>query len=295
MSNYNDIIKNAHNLGILLDGCGKDERYYTFGSYIDLCGASPKELMPKCCCCDNDSGDTGLIDNLITINVLYDNTWKIEIYSEKPVSSNILITILYEYIISDEITDSKEETFTIKAGSSNNVFELNISENTKKVNVKTLDISPNSDSDYNYIIVYNPEYKIFYGVVKVDQTSNIDENIIKTFNSLSCKDTNDISFEIPAIGIKGIDDMEDENEVNEILKENAYDLVIAYDTNIENYEIIDLFGEDDNKFLYTKSIKIDNIEYSILIRHDPDTQRNVYDTNTGPVPFAPINYSFNIK
>lgn len=295
MSNFNDIIKNAHDLGILLDGCGKDERYYTFGSYVDLCGASPEELMPKCCCCNNTSGDTGLTDNYINISTLYDNGWKIEMNSEKPVTSNILITISYEYVNSDGVTTPKEEIFAIKANSSNNIFNLTVPDDTQKVDIKYMEVSPSDDNNYNYIVIYNPEYKLYYGVTPITQTNNIDEATLKTFDSLICKDSNDISFNIPAIGIEGIDDMEDEEEVNNILRQNAYDLIIAYNANIENYEIIDLFGENDNKFIFLKYLNIDNEKYSILYRNDPDTQRNVYDTNTGPTPFAPINYSFNIK
>lgn len=295
MSNFNDIIKNAYELGILLDGCGTDERYYTFGSYVDLCGASPKELMPKCCCCDNTSGDTGLADNYIGISVLYDNEWKIKINSEAPIASNLSLSILYNYTNSEQTVLSKEEIFSIKANSTNNIFNLNVSNDTQKIDIKRMDVSPANDNKYNYILIYISEYKLYYGTFPVNQASNIDENVIKTFNSTICKDTNDISFNIPAIGIKGIDDIEDEEEVKKILRDNAYDLIIVYDSDIKSYEIIDLFGENDDKFIYLKDINIDKVNYSILVRNDPDTQRNVYDTNTGPTPFVPINYSFNVK
>lgn len=34
---FYDIEKNANENGILIDGCGTNVRYYTFGAFIDLC------------------------------------------------------------------------------------------------------------------------------------------------------------------------------------------------------------------------------------------------------------------
>lgn len=298
MGNFNEIRKNAYEMGILLDGCGTDERYYNFGYFVDLCGAEPKELMPKCCCCDNDSGGTGeLINNMISLDIINDgNAWTIHIESENPVASNIIVTIDYSYTTDDGIAESKNEAFTLPNNSSNVNGFLTVPSNTNKIEINSIKLSPYQDNTYNYIINYSTEYKLYYGTMPIGKTMSISSNDIKNMQSIILSDDNvDISFNIPAIGIEGIDDIEDEEEVENILKENAYDLIIAYDARINNYEIIDLFGDNDEKFVYNKDLSIDNKNYKVIVRSDPDTQRNVYDTNSGPIPFAPITYSFNIK
>lgn len=41
---FYDIEKRAEEKGILLDGCGTDVRYYTFGVYVDLCDLEYHEI-----------------------------------------------------------------------------------------------------------------------------------------------------------------------------------------------------------------------------------------------------------
>ena len=292
-------LKNPQNdtyLNILNDECYYDKRYYNFGSYLNLCGSTPQELMPKCCCC-NDSGGTELIDNYISVDLANkDDKWELIVASDSPLASDILITVTYNYTI-DDVTSSKDEIFSLKSSSSSTILNLNIPNNTSEVTITNIKLTPSSDDVFNYIIIEKSNYKLYYGVSPIKETNNITSTEIEAMDSLSVNDgsENDLSFIIPAIGIEGIDDIEDENEVNEILRDNAYDLVIAYDSKIKDYEIIDLFGNNDDKFTVLKNITINNIDYTIIVRSDPDTQRNVYDTNTGPIPFAPITYSFNLK
>lgn len=40
---FYDIEKNANENGILIDGCGTNVRYYTFGAFIDLCDLDYRE------------------------------------------------------------------------------------------------------------------------------------------------------------------------------------------------------------------------------------------------------------
>lgn len=40
---FNEIEQIAEEKGILLDGCGTDVRYYTFGVFVDLCDLDYKE------------------------------------------------------------------------------------------------------------------------------------------------------------------------------------------------------------------------------------------------------------
>lgn len=46
--NFNDIVKSAYEQGILLDGCGLDERYYTFGAFTDYGGMDIHTLRCMC-------------------------------------------------------------------------------------------------------------------------------------------------------------------------------------------------------------------------------------------------------
>lgn len=297
MSNFNNIRKNAYEMGILLDGCGTDERYYTFGAYVDLCGATPEELMPKCC--DGSStGDTGTTTtNIISTSIAKNgNTWQATVTSQKTVASDIQVSVKYTYTTDKEESKSITEILLLENNTSTGIYSLNVPDNTIEVIIDNITLSPTSDDDYKYVTETTNTYKLFYGVFPIKSTSAITASDIENMNSIiTKKGENKISFNIPAIGIEGLNDMEDEEEVNKILKENAYDLIIAYDAKIKNYDIIDLFGEIDKKFIFNKKMTINKTEYSLIVRSDPDTQRNVYDTAVGPTPFAPIEYSFNIK
>lgn len=61
MANFLDIMCEAYEKGILLDGSGNAERYYTFGAFVNLSGSKPEDFIynPDMCKCtipsDKDS------------------------------------------------------------------------------------------------------------------------------------------------------------------------------------------------------------------------------------------------
>lgn len=45
MSDFKETVKESIEKGIILDSCGKIERFYDYGRYIDLCGLDPKDIV----------------------------------------------------------------------------------------------------------------------------------------------------------------------------------------------------------------------------------------------------------
>lgn len=45
MSDFKKNIKESIEKGIILDTCGKIERFYDYGRYVDLCGLDPKDIV----------------------------------------------------------------------------------------------------------------------------------------------------------------------------------------------------------------------------------------------------------
>lgn len=45
MSDFKELVKESIENGIILDTCGKTERFYDYGRYIDLCGLDPKDIV----------------------------------------------------------------------------------------------------------------------------------------------------------------------------------------------------------------------------------------------------------
>ena len=111
---WNEIVKEAYNNGILLDGCGLDSRYYWNGNYQDFCGF---DVLKERCQCGYDTewpkenggtGDTGST-SAITYD-LYAGEVDYSAYttSEKIVSS--AVTTLNK--ITEKETDLKNGSVT---------------------------------------------------------------------------------------------------------------------------------------------------------------------------------------
>ena len=57
MSDYRDILGTAFVSGFTPDVCGTSERYYTWGSFIDLCGMSVEDYMKEASCGGGGKGE----------------------------------------------------------------------------------------------------------------------------------------------------------------------------------------------------------------------------------------------
>ena len=69
MSNYLDVIRTAIVSGFTLDSCGTDERGYTYGSFIDLCGLPIEEAIPQDGDWDGGGGSSKKKKNTITLSM----------------------------------------------------------------------------------------------------------------------------------------------------------------------------------------------------------------------------------
>lgn len=294
MGNFNEIIKNANELGILLDGCGTDERYYNFGAYIDLCGASPEELMPKCC--GDNTSDNKKASNLITSKLMQTpNGWEIVITAQEIVTSSIELELTYTYT-SDNEEKRNVETFLLEDNTLNGTYYLSIPENSTNIKIIKAEIYPTSDQNYKYELSTLSDPILYYGVFLHKDISNMLPKDIENMSSIIVKDgENDIEFTIPPIGVEGFNDIENEDDISNIINENTYDLVIACDVAINSYNITDVLGEIDNNFISKGTVHIENHEYTLLIRTDPNSQTNIYDSLIEDGSALTINYSFNVK
>ena len=65
MSDYRDVIRTAIEQGFYPDSCGEEERHYTWGAYVDLCGMDPADaVIPYD---DEEGGGSGKKKNTITV------------------------------------------------------------------------------------------------------------------------------------------------------------------------------------------------------------------------------------
>lgn len=139
---WDEIVKNAYEKGILLDGCGLDERYYWSGKYEDYCGFDI--LNAKCQCgyskdWVNPSGNTG--SGSTTIVAYYG----MENYSDKPTIDDINEEDVGKLMKFDD----NECSFTIEAtpivGLNTTLTDEEV-DAAKKANAKTLLMAISKDS-----------------------------------------------------------------------------------------------------------------------------------------------------
>lgn len=300
MGNFNEIIKKAKYEGFLLDGCGTDERYYTFGAFIDLCGATPEELMPKCCGeSSSSSSDDKKAINLIDTNISKNASgWQLAISSQNPITSDLQLTVTYIYNVNGERKEGSE-VFLLPDNSKDSVYYLTLDDNATDVEIIERILEPTSDYSYEYKINKNETDidKLYYGIVqskKIDTISYVD--ILKMDSLILQNGDNDICFTILPTPIDNLNNLS-EIEVAEKIKDNSYDLLIAMPSKITDFQIIDSIGENDQEFKLFKNILINDIQYSLFKRSDTNTQVNIYDPselNDESSSDISIYYSINI-
>lgn len=108
MSDYRDIVKTAIEKGFYLDSCGSEERYYTWGSWIDLCGMSIEEAMSGL---DNgEGGGSGSKKkNTVTFSMKQDSSGEYSLYVTAAYAPNSDVTVSFT-------VDNEPKTVVIPAG-----------------------------------------------------------------------------------------------------------------------------------------------------------------------------------
>lgn len=300
MGNYYTFLKNAYEMGINIGDCGY-ETFYDFGCNIDLCGSTPQELMPKPCQCCGGSGSTGstITKNIISTDITKsseNNKWELIVSAEKETTSDINITIDYSYVMPEEGSITDSETFKLSQPFSNARFILNIPEEAEEVSLIKATLDTDKDGNFEYIPSVSTSHIIYYGVYPSSEIESLTSDEIKAFKNVKLISGDaELVYDIPVISVPGINDMEDENKVNTILINNAYDLIVAYDNNVIEPSIIDSLNEVDNEFKEYKYVDINDLTYKVMVRNDVNSQRNVYDSNYELPVIEPIKYKIKIK
>lgn len=93
MGDYRDVVRTAIELGFYLDSCGTDERHYTWGSWVDLCGMSVEDAIIP------DEGDSGGGDSTKTKNTITflmqkgaDGEYALVLNAEKAPNADVVVS-----------------------------------------------------------------------------------------------------------------------------------------------------------------------------------------------------------
>lgn len=151
MSTYKDVVKKAIEEGWYLDSCGSDERYYSWGSFMDLCGMSVEDAMIP-----DSGGGEGDDKTKNTVNVTMqkgnDGEYSIHLVPTKAPEADVIVSMT---------VDGVSQVITIPAGVTN--FDTGIKgENPAKPYASVSNITLSSeDETYKYSAKNNVQTGIF--------------------------------------------------------------------------------------------------------------------------------------
>lgn len=303
MGNFNDVRKSAKAKGILLDGCGSDERFYSWGLYTDFCGMTiedVKKASEKCCCDHNGntpSGDTPSTDDSeLMKNTIYAKIEEHEIVLTPTYKTDVDLEITlvldnlnYDITVED-ISKVKEngDKYTIKLPSNvSQKFKTGIKITDGIVDGYTIsNFAIHSDSingesnKYEYLfdtIESESEYTLYYGYTFAKNTKNtlsVDTITGDTSNSIKIKDNSSVEIDItiPDYSEKSGYDLDSDEGYDKFIED--YNMVVfitipkgKFET--ESYDVIDkLFSlsyVDNYALSYNGDIFINNTSYSVLL------------------------------
>ena len=141
MSDYRDIVKTSIEQGFYLDSCGEEERHYTWGAYVDLCGLDPADAIPDG---GEDGGSSGRKkSNTVTVTMEKDSSGEY----------NLVLTATYAPttdVVVNFTMDGEPESVTMPMGTKRVVTSLK-GTNTQKPYAEIGGISiVSEDEQYTY-------------------------------------------------------------------------------------------------------------------------------------------------
>lgn len=151
MGDYRDIVKTAIISGFTLDKCGLADRYYTWGSFIDLCGMSVEEYMKAPANSGGGSGEGGnssgstKTKNTITLSMQEgsDGTNHIKLTAEKISEEDV--------IVSFNVDGVGTQVVTIPAGSKEVVTSISVPDGSKYATI-TNAVATGEDERFKYSV-----------------------------------------------------------------------------------------------------------------------------------------------
>lgn len=146
MSDYRDVLKEARIKGFIPDLCGTSERYYTWGSSIDLCGMSVEEAKKNYGGGgQGGGGDDTKTKNTITLSMQKssDGTYHVKVSAEKASNSDVTVSFDFE--------GSGTQIVTIPAGSKEVVTDISSPDGNKYAEVTNIKVV-SDDEQYKYVV-----------------------------------------------------------------------------------------------------------------------------------------------
>ena len=297
MSDFSEVLIKAREGGILLDSCGLAERSYDFGTYIDLCGMSPKDYMsttpyPAVCCKGGgeggggkDSGDTATTTNTITFYFEKDenNVYTLTANVEKELDSDVDVTLE----VNGEKVSFKMPKKTVGKFTTENTYTelpLIVDNATFETSSEAYEFEP------EYEDVKVDEYKMYFGFQRAKYASYDPETLkaMDTFtftkeeptytvpeNSIPWADEYDQAYD-EWVNSEGEPDFDPEGY---IAIDEEYEGIFVltmpksiYDTT--SYSIIDVLGIEFQFDLVSDDITIDGEKYVVITNSGAYTSEN---------------------
>ena len=160
MSDYRDIVKTAIEKGFYLDSCGSEERYYTWGSWIDLCGMSIEEAMSGLD--DGEGGGSGRKKkNTVTFSMKQGSDGEYSLYVTAAYAPNSDVTVSFT-------VDNEQQTVVIPAGTTTVNTGIKGENGQKPYAVITNITVTSEDEGYSY----TPKNTVKTGIFTLKMTKN---------------------------------------------------------------------------------------------------------------------------
>ena len=152
MSDYRDIVKTAIEKGFYLDSCGSEERYYTWGSWIDLCGMSIEEAMSGLD--DGQGGGSGSKKkNTVTFSMKQGSDGEYSLYVTAAYAPNSDVTVSFT-------VDNEQQTVVIPAGTTTVNTGIK-GENGQKPYAVITNIAVTSETKVIHILRRTPSRRVY--------------------------------------------------------------------------------------------------------------------------------------
>lgn len=293
MSDFSEVLIKARENGILLDSCGLAERSYDFGTYIDLCGMSPKDYMsttpyPAVCCKGGGGGgeESGETTTKNTITFYFEKDGDIYTLAanlEKKLDSDLDVTV---EVNKAEVSFRIPKNTVGKFITENTYTELPliVDNATFETDSETYEFEP------EYEDVKVNEYKMYFGFQRVKYASYEPETLkaMDTFtfteeeptytvpeNSIPWAAEYDEAYEEWMEG-EGEPDFDPEGYI-EIDEEYEGIFVLAipkdlYDST--SYSIVDVLGIEFQFDLVSEDVTIDGEKYAVITNSGAYTSEN---------------------
>lgn len=277
MSNYNEIIKNSKEKGILLDYCGSNERYYYNGLYTDLCGMSVQDYINSTLLNGdfNNNGDDTITPTkkINTITFTLNSEKNLVVYANNAPKTDITISFVCE----------GNNLNVVIPFNSGEIVNTNYKPSGETININNVSITPSEDDTYkygDYKIVNNAQpktYTIYYNMLNTISYGDVSNTDIINFENIEASyQEQEIIFMLPPTN-ENVDDLPEEEYLewennNSYYKSIIVPSVLYTDENNKKFELL-LGGE--NAFIGFKNIKqisINNIQYYLLV--DTDDKMN---------------------